>query len=157
MSISLNLVIYKHEDNKLIEENLRTVRCEEVSQALLVQLTDSFPMKTVEVYFDNEFKDSFEIECFDNLDIENIIGNLKKHFHELLSYEYNELITKSTSSVEQDSGTENSIVDILSDENHQNPTELAIARFRILTGVIGIFMDKKTKLSDEIGAVIKLG
>jgi hypothetical protein len=157
MSISLNLVVYKHEDSKLIEENLKTVRCEEISQALLNLITDAFPMKTAEVYFDNEFEGSFEIKCFDNSDIASIISELKEHFHKLLSFEYNELIAKDSDFLDQEASSANSIVDILSDEHHHNPTELAIARFRILTGVIGVFMDKQTKLSDEVGAVIKLG
>ncbi len=157
MSISLNLVVYKNEAGKLIEENQKTVRCEEISQVLLDHIINVCPLKIAKVYFDNKFDEYFEIECFDNSDIENIIEELKKHFHQLLSFEYKELIAKDIEHLEHEASSKNSIVDIYPDENNRNPTELAIARFRILTGIIGVFMDKQTKLSDEIGAVIKLG
>lgn len=157
MSISLNLVIYKKKESKLIETDLITVRCAEISQNLLNLITDEFPMKNEKVYFDEELKNSFDIEVFDNTDIEKIINKLKLYFRKLLEHEYNELIAKNTNNIERDVSVENYIIDIIPDETNHNPTELAIARFRILTDIIGIFMDKQTKLSSEIGAIIKLG
>lgn len=141
----------------LIEENLKTVRFVEVSQTLLNIITNVFPMKTVDVFYDDELKESFEIECFDNTDIEGIIEELKENFCKLLSYEYKKLITNDSAFSIPEVNSESLIAEILPEEDHINQTELAIARFHILTGVIGLFIDKQTKLSDEAGAIIKLG
>jgi len=157
MSISLNLVIYQHENGKFSEENLKTVRCEEVSESLLEQILKTNKMQTTKVYFDDSFDESFDIEYFDNQDIETILSELKDLFTNLISHEYSELIDKENISSEKNSNLKNFIVDSTVGDSHQNPTELAIARFRILTGVIGMFMDKHNKFSDETGAIIKLG
>lgn len=151
MSISLNLVIYKTKDEKLIEDDVKTVQCEELSPVLLDLLTDSFPLEELPVYFDESLEDCFEIECFNNSQIQEILEMLKKHFVELIKYEHNALVGGKSS--------ENEVQLIETDtvNTSDDPINIAVARLHILTSVIQLFERKHLRLSDEIGAVIKLG
>lgn len=156
MSTSLNLVIYQTKDEKLIEEDLKTVRCEEVSGSLLEKINSRFPMIKREVYFDESLEDSFDIECFSSSDIDGVCALLEEMFLELLKFENNELNNKTGSTFQENESTK-LVADIVSGESQSNPIELAVVRFRVLTGVIGIFDDVRNKFCNDVGAVIKLG
>lgn len=151
MSVSLNLVIYQCKDENLIETDVRTIQCEELSPVLLDLLTESFPLNEIPVYFDETLEDSFEIECFNNSDVKDILDMLKKNFLELLEHEYKGLTAGEDSSLKVQP------VDGELDNNLNSPLDIAIARFHILTGVIKLFEKKYSKLSDDFTAVIKLG
>lgn len=157
MSISLNLVIFQKKDGELIEENLKTVKCEEITSSLLKRINSDFPLIKRKIYFDESLKDSFEIECFSSSDIDNICNLLEEMFLELLRYENNWLYNGRSELTDQDSKSEELVIDIIPDTNNNHNTELAIARFRILTGISGIFTDMKNRFSDDVGAIIKLG
>lgn len=154
MSTNLNLVIYQRNNGKLIEEDARTIRCEEITPALLNIICDLFPMKKEKVYFDATLSNSFEILIFDSVDIVEIIKTLHGYFHQLLDYESKKLLRKTTPS--KNLSSRSLMASIFPDSDNKNPTEIAIARFRILVGIIGLFNDKQSKLSDDVGAVIKL-
>lgn len=156
MSTSLNLVIYRTKDDKLIEEDLKTVRCEEVSGSLLEKINSRFPMIKREVYFDESLEDSFDIECFSSSDIDGVCALLEEMFLELLKFENNELNNK-TGSASQENKLTKCVENIASGESQSNPIELAVVRFRILTGIIGIFADVRNKFCNDAGTVIKLG
>jgi hypothetical protein len=68
MGISLNLVIYNQSNDKLIEENMKTIRCAEIPQSLLEAITKEFPLKEIPVYYDGKSDKNYIIECFDNND-----------------------------------------------------------------------------------------
>lgn len=151
MSVSLNLVIYQHKDEHLIETDVRTIQCEEVTPTLLDLLIESFPLNEISVYFDDSLEDSFVIECFNDSDIKAILDMLKKNFLELLEHEYKGLIVGEVSSLQVQP------VDGELDNNLDDPLDTAIARFHMLTGMIKLFEKKHSKLSDDFTAVIKLG
>ncbi|MDR7925811.1 hypothetical protein RIE95_02170 [Acidithiobacillus thiooxidans] len=156
MSTSLNLVIYRTKDEKLIEEDLKTVRCEEVSGLLLEKINSIFPMIKREVYFDESLEESFEIECFSSSDIDGVCALLEEIFLDLLKFENNNLNNKTGSAYQENESTK-LVADIVSGESESNPIELAVVRFHVLTGIIGIFADVRNKFCNEVGAVIKLG
>ncbi|QYK14026.1 hypothetical protein K0I63_05785 [Shewanella rhizosphaerae] len=151
MSMSLNLVIYKTKEDKLIEDDVRTVQFEELSPVLLKRLTDSFPLEELPVYFDENLEEHFEIECFNNSQIQEILDMLKKDFLELIKHEHDALVAGKTSKNEVQL-VENDTINTSDD-----PLNKAVARFHILTGVIKLFEKKHLRLSDDVGAVIKLG
>ena len=157
MSVSLNLVIYKQENGVLIEEGLKTVRCEEISQSLLEVIANSFPTKETTVYFDRELEESFDIQYFDNSDVASIIKFLHELFHKLLSHENKILNSIDIKVSEQPDDTEELVTCILPNQSEPDPTGRSITRFRILTGIIGVFSDKQNMLADEAGAFIKIG
>lgn len=151
MSVSLNLVIYHHKDEHLIEADVRTIQCEEVTPTLLDLLTKSFPLNEIPIYFDESLEDSFDIECFNNSDIKAILDMLKRNFLELLKHEYENLIADKVSNLQVQP------VDGELDNNLDATLDAAIARFHMLTGMIKLFEKKHLKLSDDFTAVIKLG
>ncbi len=153
MSLSLNLVIYKEKEGKLIEEGLKTVQCVEITPYLLELITDATPLKTKKIYYDNELQKGFDIQYFDNSDIDRVNIKLKKLFTEALSNGANSL---SSDSLDKAPNAENTLYNILSDEPSKNTIEKSIALFYILTSVIGLFNDKQTKLSDDFSALIKV-
>lgn len=157
MSISLNFVIYQHKNGSLIEEDLKTIRCEEISGYLLNEITSKFPTKKEKVYFDKSLDDSFYIECFSKNDIDGICGFLKEIFLHLLNFENNRLNNDAINPSSQDTKLTELIDEIIPYVNQTNSTDMAVARFRILTGVIGLFTEVNTKFYDDVGAVIKLG
>ena len=157
MSISLNFVIYQHKNGNLIEEDLKTIRCEEVSGYLLNLITSKFPTKKEKVYFDKSLDDSFYIECFSKNDMDGICGVLKEIFLQLLKIENNRLNNDEINPSSQDAELTELIDEIIPYVNETNSTDIAVARFRILTGVIGLFTEVNTKFYDDVGAVIKLG
>lgn len=156
MSTSLNLVIYQTKDDKLIEENLKTVRCEEVSGALLEEINSRFPMIKREVYFDESLEDSFDIECFSTSDIDGVCALLEEMFLGLLKIENNKLNNK-TDAVSQDNELTKLVENLASGESQSNPIDLAVVRFRMLTGIISIFADVRNKFCNDAGTTIKLG
>jgi len=157
MSISLNFVIYQHKDGKLIEEDLKTIRCEEISAYLLDEITSNFPTKKEKVYIDKSLDDSFDIDCFSKHDIDGICEHLKEIFLHLLSFENHRLNNDEIKSSPQEGKLTELIDDIIPNMNQTNATDIAVARFRILTGVISLFTEVNTKFYDDVGAVIKLG
>ncbi|WP_447880647.1 hypothetical protein [Serratia fonticola] len=157
MSISLNFVIYQHKNGKLIEEDLKTIRFEEVSTSLLNEITSKFPTKKEKVYFDKSLDDSFDIECFSKNDMHGICGLLKELFLHLLRLENHRLNNDEIKPSPQEAKLTELIDEIIPDVNKTNSTDMAVARFRILTGVIGLFTEVNTKFYNDVGAVIKLG
>jgi len=95
MGISLNLVIYNQSNDKLIEENMKTIRCAEIPQSLLEAITKEFPLKEIPVYYDGKSDKNYIIECFDNNDIDSIINKLKECF-KFLIYRENQRGKKGT-------------------------------------------------------------
>ncbi|NMM15462.1 MAG: hypothetical protein HHJ17_18240 [Rhodoferax sp.] len=157
MSTNLNLVIYQHENGELIEEGMKTVRCEEITPQLLKRITDSFPMKETKVYFDRKLEESFEIQYFESTDTASISKILCELFCSLLAFENNLLNPIVGETLGQASNMNSLVSIILPEQNQQDPIEVAIERFSMLIGVIGLFRDKQDKLPNEIGAIIKLG
>ncbi|MCK8116331.1 hypothetical protein MTF68_02025 [Pseudoalteromonas sp. 2CM37A] len=157
MSTSLNLVLYRTKDGKLIEEDLKTVRCEEISGSLLEKIKSEFPMIERQVYFDDSLTESFDIDCFSVSDTDGVCKLLEDMFLELLRFENNRLNSEQADSSALQGKSTKLAADIHSDENQSSPIELAVVRFRILTGIIGIFTEARNKFSDDIGIVIKLG
>lgn len=109
-----------------------------------------------EVYFDGSLEDYFYIECFSSSDIDGVCDLLEKMFLELLRSESNNLNNR-TGSASQKNESAKLVADIASGESQSNPIELAVVRFRVLTGIIGIFADVRNKFCNNAGAVIKLG
>ncbi|ARW15275.1 hypothetical protein [Komagataeibacter europaeus] len=86
MSTSLNLVIYQRNNDDLVEEEMRTVRCEEIPLSMLDAIREKFPSQKCKVYYDDTKEDFFEIDFFARDDIPKIINYLRNLFDILIEY-----------------------------------------------------------------------
>ncbi|MEN1834928.1 hypothetical protein AAIM60_18785 [Pseudomonas lijiangensis] len=157
MSINLNLVIYQREGDDLVEEDLRTARCEEISPSLLDAITEKFLLQEGRVYFDRTKEDFFEIEYFARPDIPKIINMLENLFRDLIRHEYALLNIGSDKQAGQLKDSTLIISNIFPGQAELDPTLMTIGRFRILISIIDIFTEMQTKFLDEPGAFLKLG
>lgn len=152
MSTSLNLVIYQRNGEDLVEENLRTARCEEIPPSMLNAIREKFPSQKCKVYYDSTKEDFFEIEHFSRTEIPKIINVLRSLFDDLVKHEYELRYLRA------DTPPSNlALFNIIPSQNELDQTSAAIGRFRILISIIDIFSEMQTKYINEPDAVLKLG
>lgn len=157
MSTSLNLVVYQRNGDDLVEEDMRTARCEEISPAMLNAIREYFPSQKCRVYYDSTKEDFFEIEFFARADIPKIINKLRNFFDDLIKHEYE--LRKLGADVQSPrlKTYDLTLFNSPLSQNELDPTSVAIGRFRILINIIDIFNEMQTKYINEPNAILKLG
>ncbi|MGP6420591.1 hypothetical protein ACTZGP_17615 [Pseudomonas putida] len=157
MSTSLNLVIYHRNGDDLIEEDLRTARCEEIPPSMLNAIREKFPTQKCKIYYDSTKEDFFEIDHFARTDIPKIIIVLRSLFDDLIKHEHDLRNLGVDTTSPRLKGSDLTLFNIPPSQNELDPTSVAIGRFRILISIIDIFSEMQTKYANEPDAVLKLG
>ncbi|ANG93073.1 hypothetical protein A8A57_11915 [Lelliottia amnigena] len=157
MSTSLNLVIYHRNGDDLIEEDMRTARCEEIPPSMLNAIREKFPSQKCNVYYDSTKEDFFEIECFVRADIPKIINELRNLFDDLIKHECELRKLGGDTQSSQLKTYDLSLFNSPLSQNELDPTSVAIGRFRILISIIDIFNEMQTKYINEPNAILKIG
>jgi hypothetical protein len=155
MSTTLNLVVYPVDDGDFIEEGSSLVSFHEVTPALLDELAGFVPLKKTKVYYDLTRQQSFEIACFDNAQLDEISNVLRRIFRDVLSHENAELNLKKNPSSSQAAVADCEVAASVAATSLPRQTDEAIARMRMIIGIVDLFNEKRTKWHDKIGAVVK--
>ncbi|SIS69725.1 hypothetical protein [Insolitispirillum peregrinum] len=157
MSTSLNLVIYQRNGDDLVEEGMRTARCEQIPLSTLNTIREKFPSQKRNIYYDGAKEDFFEIDYFARDDVPKIINWLRIIFNNLLIHEYKLLNSEADTPFSQPKDSNLTLFNNLPSQRELDPTSVAIAKFRILISLIDIFSEMQAKYVTEPGAILKLG
>lgn len=139
MSIKILLVKYELiESDKLIEDNVVIIESAFITSEILEKISTFITKRKVyEMLDENLNNESFEIECFDDKYITDILFKLEMEFIDLL---------KNKSSVENQD-------DLLIDQNLRD----AIFEFRTITNLIYLFRLKNDKYQNDNSTLVKVG
>ena len=139
MSIKILLVKYELiESDKLIEDNVVIIESAFITSEILEKISTFITKRKVyEMLDENLNNESFEIECFDDKYITDILFKLEMEFIDLL---------KNKSSVEHQD-------DLLIDQNLRD----AIFEFRTITNLIYLFRLKNDKYQNDNSTLVKVG
>lgn len=139
MSIKILLVKYELiESDKLIEDNVVIIESAFITSEILEKISTFITKRKVyEMLDENLNNESFEIECFDDKYITDILFKLEMEFIDLL---------KNKSSVENQD-------ELLIDQNLRD----AIFEFRTITNLIYLFRLKNDKYQNDNSTLVKVG
>lgn len=139
MSIKILLVKYELiESDKLIEDDVVIIESAFITSEILEKISTFITKRKVyEMLDEDPNNESFEIECFDDKYITDILFKLEMEFIDLL---------KNKSSVENQD-------DLLIDQNLRD----AIFEFRTITNLIYLFRLKSDKYQNDNSTLVKVG
>jgi hypothetical protein len=139
MSTKILLVKYELiESDKLIENNVVVIESAFITSEILEKISTFKTKRNVyEVIDENLNNEPFEIECFDDKDLNDILFKLEIEFIDLL---------KSKGNVEN-------LDDLLIGQNLRD----AIFEFKTITNLIDLFRLKNDKYQNDQSTLVKLG
>lgn len=143
MSIKILLVKYELlETDKLLENNMETIESAFITSELLEKIsTFKTKRKVYEVEDEDSNNEPFEIECFDDKNINDILFKLEMEFINLLKDKNN------------DKNNDENEDDLLIGQNLRD----TIFDFRTITNLIYLFRLKNDKYLNDKSTVVKLG
>lgn len=152
MSKSINLVKYAVDENKKINETeTELIETAFVTSSLLDEIIKDNSLINKCVYEQLDSDECYQIECFDDNQVENILKKLKDDFITVLTSDCKKI---SKNIIEHKSKQS-----LVTQGEYIKSSEIddSINRFRTITNVINIFKLKNDKYSDDMSVVLKIG
>ena len=152
MSHSINLVVYASgDDGKLYETKTDLIEAVFVTSSLLSELKKNFPLIERNIFEEVGSDEHYQIECFDDSDIEGAIKKLEEIFLSVLAADSEKLLGQE--SLKDSEKLPSTTLGHISSGDLDD----SINRFRTLTNIINVFKLKHNQYSSDLSAVLKVG
>jgi hypothetical protein len=149
---SINLVEYATgDDGRLYETKTELIETAFVSSYLLEELLNHFSLVERNIFEAVGSEEHYPIECFDDSDVESVIGKLEEIFILILKSDSERILNKCDRS-----GAENLPAPTQGYITSKDVEE-SISRFRTLTNIINVFQLKHNQYSRNASVVLKIG